>query len=197
MTAFSAAHASPAHPSGPGERTPLSRRVRWLALVPLAAAVMVLFGMVANWVSPELRLAAFNAALGPNAAGTGAALTALPQALGPMAVLSLPGLAFIATMLILFRLFRRLAGGHVLDVVNARLVSWAGIGFVAFAAIGTIANTLAILLLTASNPPGERVLAIGFSSGSLGALAAGLAFVALGLVLGEAARMADDHASII
>lgn len=178
-------------------RTATSKAARWVAYVPLAAGAMLLIGMAAIWLMPEMRASMFGTALGIEQASVNPSLVSFPGAFWPSAMISVPMLVFAWTMWQLHLLFRRLAAGLTFDRTNASLVSRAGLGFVAFGALGVVTNTIVVLLLTGSNPPGERVLSVGFSSASLGALAAGFAFWALGLVLREAADLADDQAQII
>jgi hypothetical protein len=120
-----------------------------------------------------------------------------PHALWPMILATLPILVFAGTMWTLHQLFRRLALGIVLDARNAALVSHAGLGFVAFAVLAMLRNTLTTLYLSMSDPAGPGVLSVGFTASDIGAFAAGFALWGLGLVLSEAARIADDHASFV
>ncbi|MBV6658932.1 MAG: hypothetical protein KI785_14310 [Devosiaceae bacterium] len=173
------------------------RRAGRIAYVPLIAAGLLLLGVVMTWLVPELRLSAINGALGDASLFVGPDRASLPGALIPLVLLTIPSLIFAWTMWLLYRLFRRMAQGILLDQPNASLVSRAGLGFVLVGAIGTLSNTLIVLAITAANPPGERVFSVGFSTASLGALAAGFAFWGLGAVLSEAARVAEDSASIL
>lgn len=177
--------------------TPLSRRARWLAVVPLIAATLLMIGLVSQWVSHDLRVSVLAHSLGMRGENLVTDATAFPAVWWPMVARTIPVLIFIGTMLFLFRLFRRLSQGHVLDIANARLVSRAGLGFVLFAATAMISNTVTTLLLSLHNPPGERILTIGFTTSDIGAFAAGFALWGLGSVLVQAARVADDHASIV
>ena len=175
----------------------LSSRARWLAVVPLVAIVLFAIGLIAVWVSEDIRMSAFAHALGMRGTSLQPEAVAYPQAIWPNLTRTVPILVFAATMIFLFQLFRRLAAGHVLDARNARLVSRAGLGFVAFAVTAIVSNTVTTLLLSFYNLPGERVLSIGLTASDIGAFAAGFALWGLGSVLGEAARVADDHASIV
>ncbi|MEM6381805.1 MAG: hypothetical protein AAF739_03960 [Pseudomonadota bacterium] len=165
--------------------------------MPLVAAALLLLGIAMMWLIPDVRFGALSAALGDSAPAPGQAVYTWRSAIVPLALLSLPALVFAWTMWMLNRLFSRMAKGIVLDAHNARLVSQSGLGFAAFGVLAVIGNTLAVLVLTASNAPGERVLSISFSAASLGALAAGFAFWGLGAVLAEAARVAEEHAGIL
>ncbi|MFN3170033.1 MAG: hypothetical protein ACE37E_04995 [Hyphomicrobiales bacterium] len=186
-------HASP-HSS---TLTPISRRARWVAVVPLLAAGLLLVGLVAQWVSEDIRAMYISTSLGMmgNEMAPGAA--SFPSVIWPMLFRTVPAIVFVLTMLTLFQLFRRLAQGVVLDERNAKLVSRAGIGFVLFAVTAMLSNTLTTLYLSMTNPDTPGVFSVGFTASDLGAYAAGFALWGLGLVLSEAARVADDHAGIV
>lgn len=186
-------HASP-HSS---TLTPISRRARWVAVVPLLAAGLLLVGLVAQWVSEDIRAMYISTSLGMmgNEMAPGAA--SFPSVIWPMLFRTVPAIVFVLTMLTLFQLFRRLAQGVVLDERNAKLVSRAGIGFVLFAVTAMLSNTLTTLYLSMTNPNTPGVFSVGFTASDLGAYAAGFALWGLGLVLSEAARVADDHAGIV
>lgn len=177
--------------------TPISRRARWVAIVPLLAAAGLLVGLIGQWVSEDIRTTMISSSLGMLGNDMAADAASFPHVLWPMLLRSVPVLVFVATMLVLFQLFRRLAKGTVLDARNAQLVSRAGLGFVVFAITAMASNTLTTLYLSMTNPEGPGVLSVGFTASDLGAYAAGFALWGLGLVLSEAARVADDHAGIV
>lgn len=175
----------------------LSKRARWIAIIPLVGAVLLMIGLISQWISYDLRVSVLQHSLGMRGQTFTTDAAAFPAAFWPMIARTIPTLIFVGTMLMLFRLFRRLSAGHVLDTVNARLVSRAGLGFVVFAATAMVSNTVTTLLLSLHNPPGERILSIGFTTSDIGAYAAGFVLWGLGSVLFQAARVADDHASIV
>lgn len=183
--------------ASPSPLTPISRRARWVAIVPLLAAALLLIGVVAQWVSEDIRATYISSSLGMLGNEMAPDAASFPSVIWPMLFRTVPAVVFILTMVSLFRLFRRLAQGVVLDARNAQLVSRAGIGFVLFAVTAMLNNTLTTLYLSMRNPDGPGVLTIGFTASDLGAYAAGFALWGLGLVLSEAARIADDHAGIV
>jgi Protein of unknown function (DUF2975) len=72
-----------------------------------------------------------------------------------------------------------------------------GLSMLALAVLQPITSTLLGLVLTASNPEGQRILSLGFSINDyLFALFGGL-ILAIAHVMVEATRMADDHRQII
>ncbi len=186
-------HASP-HPS---TLVPISRRARWVAIVPLLAAAGLLIGLIGQWVSEDIRTTMISSSLGMLGNDMSAEAASYPGVIWPMLFRTVPVVVFVLTMLVLFQLFRRLAKGTVLDARNAQLVSRAGLGFLMFAVLAMASNTLTTLYLSMTNPDGPGVLTIGFTTSDIGAIAAGFALWGLGLVLSEAARVADDHASIV
>ncbi|CAN0576112.1 unnamed protein product [Ectocarpus sp. 12 AP-2014] len=177
--------------------TPISRRARWVAIVPLLAAAGLLIGLIGQWVSEDIRTTMISTSLGMLGNDMAAEAASFPNVIWPMLFRTVPVVVFVLTMLVLFQLFRRLAKGTVLDARNAQLVSRAGLGFVIFAVLAMASNTLTTLYLSMTNPDGPGVLTIGFTTSDIGAFAAGFALWGLGLVLSEAARMADDHAGIV
>ena len=183
--------------TGLSPASPLSRRARWLAFVPLLAAAMLLIGTIAQWVSPDIRATMLASSLGMLGQPMQPEAALFPTAFWPTVFRTVPVLIFAGTMLVLYQLFRRFTQGSVLDARNAQLVSRAGLGFILFALAAMVANTLTTLVLSMSDPSTPGVLTIGFTTSDIGAFAAGFAFWGLGLVLGEAARIANDHASIV
>ena len=69
-------------------------------------------------------------------------------------------------------------------------------GWVA-AVLAIVSRTVAVLAATLSNPPGERMLTIGFGTPDMMGLTTGAAFLAMGLVMREAVRLADDNAGFV
>lgn len=177
--------------------THVSRRARWVAIVPLLAAAALLIGLIGQWISEDIRATFISTSLGMLGSTMVPDAASFPNVVWPMLFHTVPVLVFIATMLALFQLFRRLAKGTVLDARNAHLVSLAGLGFVVFAITAIASNTLTTLYLSMTSSSGSGVLSIGFTATDIGAFAAGFALWALGLVLSEAAQVAEDHASIV
>jgi hypothetical protein len=95
-------------------------------------------------------------------------------------------------------LFRRFADGLAFSPETGRLLRRVGFALLAYLLLGSPVNTLLVLAAT-WHGPGEHVLTIGMglsSEGVLMGLMAGL-MIALGHVLHEAARLADDHRQIV
>jgi hypothetical protein len=95
-------------------------------------------------------------------------------------------------------LFRRFADGLAFTPATGRLLRCVGIALLAHLLLGPLVHTLLVLVAT-WHGPGEHVLTVGLglsSEGMLTALVAAL-LIALGHVLLEAARLAEDHRQIV
>ena len=82
-----------------------------------------------------------------------------------------PGLLSIGlAMFVLWQmqaLFRTIDRGDALSYHAAFRVKRIGLGMLVLAVAGPVLRPFQILILTSANPPGERVLAIGFSSSDM------------------------------
>ncbi len=183
--------------SSPGHRATMARlrRVAGAArLFSYAAAALMGFGMIWLWSDADN--------LGNYARGVVGA-TAAPAVLTPraywsaLAIGSLPAGLFVYAMVRLAVLFGRFGKGRVLEAGNAVALSRIGWLFVAFGLASPVARALQSVALTIDNPPGQKQLAIGLDPGIFGALAAGAALVAFGLVLREAVRLSDENQDFI
>ncbi len=96
---------------------------------------------------------------------------------------------------ILWQIAWKIAAGYTLVML---VVIWLGNWLLTALGLATpLARTLQGLALTFDNPPGQRQLAISIDPGTFGALAAGAALVAFGLVLREAVRLSDENQSFV
>lgn len=159
-----------------------------------AAAALMAVGMVWLWSDPE-RLATYaRGTVGLTAA------TIAPSARGYWAALvfgAVPAGLFIAAMLSLAALFGRFGKGRVLEEENARRLGRIGWLFLGLGLATPFARALQSVALTFDNPAGQRHLAVTLDPGTFGALAAGAALVAFGLVLREAVRLSDENQSFV
>ena len=90
-------------------------------------------------------------------------------------------------------LFARYAQGDILSPECARHILRTGQALVAVALMGIATRALQGLALTYDNPPGQKMLAIGIDGATAGFILAGGPLVAIGWVMGEAARVAEDN----
>lgn len=180
-----------------GERGPLFklRRVSAVArALCYAAAALMVFGMVWLWRDPDSLVLHARSAIGLTAA------TIAPSARGYWAALvvgMIPAGLFVTAMLRLATLFARFGRGQVLEEANAARLVRVGWLFVALGLSTPVARMLQSVALTFDNPAGQRHLAVTLDPGTFGALAAGAALVAFGLVLKEAVRLADENQSFV
>lgn len=96
-----------------------------------------------------------------------------------------------------FRLFDAYRAGHVFTEMAPIRLRRIGLCMLGLAALRPITATLLGLLLTLANPPGQRILAIGLSIDDYMIAAFGGLILAIGHVMAEAKRLADDHEQIV
>ena len=94
--------------------------------------------------------------------------------------------------------FRRFADGLAFSPETGRLLRRVGFALLAHLLLGSPVNTLLVLVAT-WHGPGEHVFTVGAGLSSEGVLMALMAalLIALGHVLHEAARLAEDHRQIV
>jgi hypothetical protein len=171
------------------------RRVSTIArFACFTAAALMAFGTVWLWRDPE-QLAAY-------ARGT----VGVSAPIGPLSVRGywfalavglVPAGLFVAAMLRLASLFGRFSRGQVLEEANAERLTRVGWLLTAMGVATPLARGLQSVALTFDNPSGQKQLAITLDPGMFGALAAGAALVAFGLVLKEAVRLADENQGFV
>jgi hypothetical protein len=96
-------------------------------------------------------------------------------------------------------LFRSFADGNPFVPRTGQLLRRFGTALVGYTLIGPFFRTAMIAAATWNNPPGERLVSIGVGMSAQGLvllITAGLV-VALGHVMQEAARLAEDHRQIV
>lgn len=171
------------------------RRVSAVARIfCFAAAVLMVVGVVWLWCDPDK--------LSDYARGT----IGVSAPIGPfsergywvaLAIGLVPAGLFVAAMLQLASLFGRFGRGQVLEEENAQRLTRVGWLLTAMGVATPLTRGLQSVALTFDNPSGQKQLAITLDPGTFGALAAGAALVAFGLVLREAVRLADENQSFV
>ncbi len=160
-----------------------------LSIIAIVAIVLSVIGSaLLGYLPREIRIAA---GIAPEAALPGAARTAL------VLVGALPAMAAIYVLGQMGSLFRMYAAGETLTPAAARAIRRIGMGLLAMAALGFVTRPLQILLASLGNPPGERVLAIGFDTYDLGLILAGGLLLTIGWAMGDAVRAARENAEFI
>jgi amino acid transporter len=115
-------------------------------------------------------------------------------------VILLGALTLIPTM-VAFRqmmgLFTRYRRGEILSDACATHILRVGQALIVLAALKVLVHTGQILILTAANPPGQRQLVVAISDDTLWLMLAGALFVAIGWVMREAARVAEENEGFV
>ncbi|MGX1785460.1 DUF2975 domain-containing protein [Bosea sp. NPDC055332] len=183
--------------ASPAQGRPAMVRLRRVSTVArilcVAAAALMAFGAVWLWHDPEqlvayARTIGVSAPIGPlSERGYWSALT----------IGLVPAGLFVAAMLRLASLFGRFGRGQVLEEENAQRLTRVGWLLIAMGVATPLTRGLQSVALTFDNPSGQKQLAITLDPGMFGALAAGAALVAFGLVLREAVRLADENKSFV
>ncbi|MEM9343045.1 MAG: DUF2975 domain-containing protein [Pseudomonadota bacterium] len=159
----------------------------WLALIglPLALLASFLFG--------DLASSAQHAFPGVTVAEPLASTRALFVLLTGL----VPGLAVLYAIWQCQALFKLYRLGHTLSAEAAQRIRQIGMGCLAAALLSILVRPVQVLILTAANAPGERAVAISFSSGDVGFALAGGLMIVIGATMAEAARIAEEHKAII
>lgn len=116
------------------------------------------------------------------------------------AVLAIGALALGPMLMALWQmrgLFARYRRGEILSPACAGHIRRCGGALVLLALAQFLIRPLQILALTADNPAGQKVLAIGLSSEVLWLALAGGLLVVIGRVMAEAARLAEENAGFV
>ncbi|MFT3957266.1 MAG: DUF2975 domain-containing protein [Piscinibacter sp.] len=168
-------------------------RVVWVVRALCVLGVLTLLA-----VPPWFWLSADNVrTLGPALAGVsdvvvdagtqriGAAVSVLPVAVGLYALWQL------------WQLFGEYAAGRVFGlaaVQRLRRFAWALLGA---ALLAPLVRAVMSVVLTVGNPPGQRMLVIGFSWNDYLAVLLAAVLIAIATVMAEAARVAEENAGFV
>jgi hypothetical protein len=117
----------------------------------------------------------------------------LPHSRLPRVPLCLALLGFFAVQ----RLFRGFASGDILTPESGRRLKRIGLIVTALGPATIVIRSIASVVVSLPNPPGERVLAVGFGSNDITAIIAGMLLIVLGWTLEEAARVADENRQFV
>lgn len=104
------------------------------------------------------------------------------------------GIAILFTALDLFNRLRRRAVFEIDTVARLRRIGWL---LVVLAPVSILANTLIVLTVTITNPPGTRQLSVGIEDADVYAVVVGLVVVATALAMTEALRLARENESFV
>ncbi|GAB1479067.1 hypothetical protein MASR2M74_16260 [Paracoccaceae bacterium] len=116
------------------------------------------------------------------------------------AVLAIGAIALVPILMALWQmrgLFARYRRGEILTAACAAHIRRTGSALALLALAQVLIRPLQILVLTADNPAGQKILAISLSSEVLWLALAGGLLVVIGRVMAEAARVAEENAGFI
>ena len=157
-----------------------------IAIVVIVSAVA--FGALFGDLPPDIRTAA---GVAPDAGLARSTLIAVAL------IGALPAVAMGYVLVQMSALFRSYAMGDTLTPGCARHIRAIGVGLLVMAVLGFVARPVQIVLASLGNPPGERVLAVGFGSMELGLVLAGGLLLTIGWAMADAVRAAQENAEIV
>lgn len=174
--------------------TPIHHLSRWLGrLVTLLLLVLPTVVLVWGWRGlsrPDWPAAVFPG-LPPETLLTPAKSTAV-LAVGAIALVPM-----LCALIWMRGLFRQYAQGAILTETAARLIRRIGAALVVLAAVQFVIAPLQLLLLTAGNPPGARLVSIGITSEIVWLALAGGLLIVIGWAMAEAARADEENRGFV
>ncbi|MEL6817066.1 MAG: hypothetical protein AAFP80_00295 [Pseudomonadota bacterium] len=170
----------------------LSRLMKWLCVTALAALLATAFYIGVRLLAEG---GPFLATIAPISFDP--TLVKRWQIAGIMTVNGIGVWLLSLALLSLRDMFSQFALGNVLSSAPARSMRSAGRYFLVGAAWSILAHSVTVLLATASNAPGERALAISFSSQQLFPLLLAGTLFAVGHLLSEAIRLDQENKSFV
>ena len=117
--------------------------------------------------------------------------------IGLIVLLAGPVSLLVYAMWRISQLFACYERGQVFSPAAARHMRVAGTAIAATGGLSIVVNTLAVLLLTYDNAPGERFLEITVSSANYASLLFGGLLIVIGWVMHEAVRVANENRQFI
>jgi hypothetical protein len=175
-------------------RARIERIARWMRRIIPITAIAAMLGTVALWLNPAWILATV-----PGQIGIPAGSLALSPAaqLGGFLVSALPLAVLVVSLAQTQALFGRFAQGEVFSSGNAGRLRLVALCVVALAVARPLVRALLGVILTAGNPPGQRLLAVTVSSDDVFIGLAGVLLLAVAWVMVEGTRLADENASFV
>lgn len=173
---------------------PLGRLSAWMCFVVAVGGALAEIALAWVWLTPAWVQAYVVPHLGLNGVPVALDLStravAFAASMIPMAVL----LYMLHQAYALFDAFRI---GNVFTATAPIRLRRIGSCIVALALLRPLTATLLGLILTSANPPGQRILAIGVGIDDYMIAALGGLVLAIGHVMVEGARIADDNRQIV
>jgi hypothetical protein len=178
----------------------LPRGLKTLTIVVRVLVVLIglfmLGGAGLTWLQPEWAREWALASLKEAAGGGLITLDTRARVLGALAELPGTGLQLFALGQ-LWQLFGHYGSGRFFDSVTLRPMRRFGWSLFFAALLAPFDKTLLVLALTIGNPPGQQMLTLGLSADHLNRILMSAVMLAIGLVLTEAARLAEENQSFI
>lgn len=172
----------------------VSRIMAAITLVPVVGLLVVpILAVALAFLDPATLDAHLVEAL---AASQQAALTPATR-LAALALAAIPLCLALLGFVVVQRLFRGFATGDILTPESGRRLRRIGIIVTALGPVAIVIRSIASVVVSLPNPPGERVLAVGFGSNDVTAIIAGMLLIVLGWTLEEAARVADENRQFV
>ena len=163
------------------------------ALAALAAAAFLAFETYC-WLVPADHDGNIRASMGQYLG----LITVTPVARLLGCVVNLLHVALLALALWSARaLLLRFASGEVFEIETGVVLRRFGKALLAYAALIPVVNSMTLLIVTLSNPPGERALGFGIGSQEITLALVSVVILVTGSVMADAARMAADHRQIV
>jgi hypothetical protein len=104
---------------------------------------------------------------------------------------------YITALVFLAQIFSAFQHLQLFEVSNARRLKNAGWAIVWSQIFHPVHEAMLSLILTYRNPPGKRMISIGFGTHELTLLTMGLAILLISWILAEAAKMHEEQAATI
>ncbi|MCA1243823.1 DUF2975 domain-containing protein [Stappia stellulata] len=172
----------------------VSRIMAAITLVPVVGLLVVpILAVALAFLDPATLDARLVEAL---AASQQAALTPATR-LAALALAAIPLCLALLGFVVVQRLFHGFATGNILTPESGRRLKRIGLIVTALGPVAIVIRSIASVVVSLPNPPGERVLAVGFGSNDITTIIAGMLMIVLGWTLEEAARVADENRQFV
>lgn len=169
----------------------LSRAMEWMSTI----GIVLIVGLIgAVFLVPSWTRNLLLTKLGE--IGTRLPLDAGNQALAAV-IITVPVAVMLWGLVNVRALFAEFARGQVFTTTAAAYLQRFGIAVLAQGLLGPVTATALALALSLSNPPGQRLLVLTFSSNDYVSVIVGGVLVAVAAVMREAVRLADENASFV
>jgi len=109
----------------------------------------------------------------------------------------LPMALFLFSIFQVYRLMGYFSEGLYITTETVKALKLASLGLLLFAPVSILSEPLLALALTLSNPPGQRLLSIGFGSAEIVALFLGVSLLMVTRAFNVEKERAEEHASIV